>query len=79
MSNVLNKPLTSHTHLASLPNTIIKAIKCKAEKEDVFHCGKSPEDILLLAVVDHIVTSLDEAKAAFLDLQKAFDYLFAKN
>ena len=45
--------------------------------QGAFHCGKSTEDILLLAV-DHIVNTLDVGKSvctAFLDLKKAFDSL----
>jgi len=47
------------------------------QHQGAFQCGKSTEDILLLAV-DHIVASLDEGKAvcaAFLYLRKAFDTL----
>ena len=45
--------------------------------QGAYHCGKSTEDILLLAV-DHIATSLDKGSvvcAAFIDLRKAFDSL----
>ena len=45
--------------------------------QGAYHCGKSTEDILLLAV-DHIATSLDKGSvvcATFIDLRKAFDSL----
>ena len=45
--------------------------------QGAYRCGKSTEDILLLAV-DHIATSLDRGSvvcAAFIDLRKAFDSL----
>ena len=45
--------------------------------QGAYHCGKSTEDILLLAV-DHTATSLDKGSvvcAAFIDLRKAFDSL----
>ena len=45
--------------------------------QGAYCCGKSTEDIVLLAV-DHIATSLDKgsvACAAFIDLRKAFDSL----
>ena len=45
--------------------------------QGTYHCGKSTEDILQLAI-DHIVTLLDKGSvvcAAFIDLRKAFDSL----
>ena len=45
--------------------------------QGAYHCGKSTEDILLLAV-DYITTLLDKCSvvcAAFIDLRKAFDSL----
>ena len=45
--------------------------------QGAYRCGKSTEDILLLAV-DHIAVLLDKGSvvcAAFIDLRKAFDSL----
>jgi len=42
--------------------------------QGAYRCGKSTEDILLLAV-DHIATSLDKGNVVCADLKKAFDSL----
>ena len=61
----------------SPPSYTIEVNKLLHPHQGAFRCGKSTEDILLVAV-DSIVNSLDSGQsicAAFLDLRKAYDSL----